>query len=318
MVKVAFINNQIDNRGTGNALYDYAHYNEEILGNESIIVSMSGILDGDGAMGSKLSKRFGQIYSIYDLVSRDMKIHTMYHIKSGENDGWIRLPGVRYTVHAVFNGAQPHGDRYVTISEWMSKKYNIPYVPHIITLDTPSRDIREQYNIPKDAYVYGRHGGSDTFDISWAWSAINRALKQDESLYFIFMNTDYPKGVTFHDSRRVIFMDATADGHLKSSFIHACDAMLHARSRGETFGMAIGEFAIAEKPVLSYALSHEKAHHEMLGGRRIIYYDENDLVIQLLSKYRIAGHTGYHDCTPENVMKKFKQEFLSKGPFEAY
>jgi hypothetical protein len=38
-MKILFHSNQLALRGTEVALYDYAHYNENFLGNESLIVS---------------------------------------------------------------------------------------------------------------------------------------------------------------------------------------------------------------------------------------------------------------------------------------
>ena len=38
MVKIAFHDNQLGERGTTVAVFDYAYYNKHILGNESIIM----------------------------------------------------------------------------------------------------------------------------------------------------------------------------------------------------------------------------------------------------------------------------------------
>jgi hypothetical protein len=38
MVKIAFWDNGLGERGTTVALYDYAHFNEVLLGNKSIIL----------------------------------------------------------------------------------------------------------------------------------------------------------------------------------------------------------------------------------------------------------------------------------------
>ena len=38
MVKIAFWDNCLNERGTTLAIYDYAYYNKKILGNESIIM----------------------------------------------------------------------------------------------------------------------------------------------------------------------------------------------------------------------------------------------------------------------------------------
>lgn len=311
-MRVAFVNNQIDNRGTGNALYDYACYNEEFLGNESLIFTLSNT-NIDPHMGTKLSNRFTNIYTAWDLVTRNMGIDVVYHIKSGENDGSLEVTGARYAVHAVFNGSQPHGDRYATISRWMGEKYNIPYVPHIVRLATPTYDIRQQYNIPKNAVVFGRHGGPDTFDISWAWEAIKEVTTEYDNVYFLFLNTTHPNsGLKLNE--QVIFIPPTANDHYKSSFIHACDAMLHARQRGETFGIAVGEFSLAGKPVLTYGESGERAHiDELAGSQCYLYFNKNHLIDGI---HYIRNGTwkpwsfGYQDFTPDKVMDKFKEVFL--------
>jgi len=52
----------------------------------------------------------------------------------------------------------------------------------------------------------------------------------------------------------------------KARFFATCDIMLHARLHGETFGLAVGEFAVLGKPVITFAGSRERAHLEMLEG----------------------------------------------------
>jgi hypothetical protein len=88
--------------------------------------------------------------------------------------------------------------------------------------------------------------------------------------------------------------------------------MLHARSRGETFGIAVGEFAIANKWVYTYWDSPEKAHIQMLGKFALPYQSEFDLAATLCDELplRAPGATKYHECTPEKVMAKFKEVFL--------
>jgi len=311
-VRVGFLNNQIDNRGTGNALYDYAHYNETILGNESVIFTLTH-QNADQGMQDRLVDRFGDIWSVWALVERELNIDFIYHIKYGNMDGF-HMGETPYGVHAVFDGSQPHGDRYATISEYMGRKYKIPYVPHIVSLAEPTQDFRAKYDIPQDAYIYGRHGGADTFDIPWAWDAINEAMYYDDSLYFMFMNTEIPN-VKFFDPSRLTFIANSANPAFKSSFIHSTDAMLHARSRGETFGIAVGEFAIAGKPVITYGGSGERAHLDYLGRNAIKYWTKTDLYIELLRKPKpyMNDLTDYANFTPENVMKKFKEVFLDEA-----
>jgi hypothetical protein len=314
MMKIGFLVNQIDNRGTGNALFDYAYYNEEILNNESSIFVLNP-RDYDPYMGTKLSRRFVDIHTDWDLRNRDFNLDLIYHIKSGEDDGYRpsgASAGTPYAVHAVFDGSSPHGHRYATISEWMGWKFSIPYVPHIVELSEPSHTLRKQFNIPADAVVFGRHGGADTFDIPWAWDAINDCLKWRKNVYFLFMNTEYPAGRRFHDPERVIFLPPTGDGAYKASFIYACDAMIHARFRGETFGIAVGEFAVAGKPVITFSESPEKAHIQHLGEQSIPYRNANEL-FYILKNYEADAVTvgQYNSFTPRRVMRRFAKVFLN-------
>lgn len=306
-MKVGFLNNQIDNRGTGNALFDYAHYNEEILGNESVILSLDYQYRNQ-LMEERLIKRFGMIYS-HNYPYTPQGIDVVYHIKSGEDDGF-RVTGTRYAVHAVFS-IHPHGDRYAAVSPWLGNRHNVPFVPHIISLPETTDDLRLRLEIRQTDIVFGRHGGPDTFDIPFVWSAINRALKAKDNVWFLFLNTDQPKlDFDFYDPKRVVFMDETSDPYEKRIFINTCDAMLHARRRGETFGMAIGEFASVGIPILTYGLSPERNHLEEVA---CYTYDDEDELLGLLTLLDFAYETpqhGYVQYTPENVMKKFQEVFL--------
>src|SRR6185295_770699 len=102
-MKIGFLSNQIDGRGTGNAVFNYAHYNEEILGNQSKIFTFPDA-NHNPAMVNRYVARFGEIHipTIEGLKDCD----ALYHIKSGENAGQ-RFSTIPYLVHAVFN-AEPH------------------------------------------------------------------------------------------------------------------------------------------------------------------------------------------------------------------
>ena len=307
-MKVGFLVNQIDNRGTGNATYDYAHYNEELLGNESYIFTFLGYGKNEKIAVDRFLTRFK--WGINDVSHiPNLKLDVLYHVKSGENDGYIAPSGTRYAVHAVFNGTHKHGDRYAAISAWLGERDGIPYVNHMVNLPSVTSDLRGFFGIPPDATVFGRHGGFDTFDIPFAWSAISKALDLRPDLYFVFLNTKI--GL---EHPRVFYMDQTAFAEQKKMFINTCDAMIHARERGETFGIAVGEFDISGKPILTYQSSGERAHY-MLSSPMMLYKDEETLIGNLLEFQgpvpEIAEwKSGYKECTPENIMKQFKEYFL--------
>jgi hypothetical protein len=101
----------------------------------------------------------------------------------------------------------------------------------------------------------------------------------------------------------------------KAKFIGTCDAMLHARKRGETFGIACGEFSIANKPVLTYAYSPEINHLEILRDRAITYRGRRDLVEWLLqadrNELRKRDWDAYSkEFAPTPVMQRFRHVFL--------
>lgn len=303
MASIGFLSNQLDNRGTGNALYNYAHYNEEILGNKSVIFTQPhGNHDDEAVL--RFVERFGAVWN----PPVGTQVDALYHIKSGYNDGFFTR-GIPYLVHAVFDN-DPHGDKYATISPWMGERFGLPYVPHIVEVADSTLDLREEFGIPSNAVVFGRYGGLDSFDIPFVWDTINLYVSSHENVYFLFMNTEKP--VEVWDAKKIIFTEGTVNPIRKRRFINTCDAMIHARGRGETFGIAVGEFAICGKPIITYADSHEKAHLQELGNFALTYHSPR----QLEDRFNQVVHGplvswGYGQYTPELVMKKFNEVFLT-------
>ncbi len=73
------------------------------------------------------------------------------------------------------------------------------------------------------------------------------------------------------------FLPGNSDLNYKVKLINTCDGMLHARGIGESFGLACGEFSIKGKPVITYALSPQRSHIEILGDKAILYNGKKDL-----------------------------------------
>ena len=88
----------------------------------------------------------------------------------------------------------------------------------------------------------------------------------------------------------------------KASFVRACDAMIHARGRGETFGLAISEFAIENKPIITYANSPEKCHIELLGDRGIYYTNQEEVTYILNNLNEFKKFNDYYK--PNKYIKK--------------
>jgi hypothetical protein len=209
-----------------------------------------------------------------------------------------------------------HGERYAVVSEWQSHFNDIPYVPHILNLYDTTETLRDNLNIPKDALVIGRHGGFDTFNIDFVIDSIKEILDKRSDIWFLFLNTEKKL-----EHQRVIYLDATVDLKEKTKFINTCDAMIHARDYGETFGLSVLEFAAKDKPIISYDNEYLQTNHQ-LGGRNHFlflqdhcykYSHKGDLDNIFLNIERNTSfNTSYllDKFSPQSVMKLFEERFL--------
>jgi len=150
--------------------------------------------------------------------------------------------------HCVFDTTYPEGDFYISISEMLNHKNNtnIPVIPYIVSLPINDTNLRIELQIPNDAIVFGRYGGTDEFNINLAHGAIKEYLQNNENAYFLFMNTN-----KFYEHPKIIYLDINLDLDYKVKFINTCDVMIHARQMGETFGLSIAEFSIKNKPIIT-------------------------------------------------------------------
>ena len=195
-MNIAFHCNQLSLRGTEVAMYDYAHYNEKLLGNSSIVLAKNPKVwkYSDEPAIEKFKNRF-KVY-FYDVPSDIEKIldenniDVFYAQKAGSRDGVISTKR-KSVIHAVFQDYDPHGNVYAFISEWLSNLYGNKhdFVPYMVDLPIHDNDLREELGIPKNAYVFGRHGGYETFDITFVKQFIVEFLKTRDDVYFLFMNT---------------------------------------------------------------------------------------------------------------------------------
>lgn len=311
-MNVAFHSNQLGMRGTEVALYDYALYNEIILGNKSIIVSDS---TKELSTLDKFKSKFEvflyeEFKDVQPFVDKN-KIDFTYFIKSGNNDGKL-LTNTKNSIHAVFQEKQIHGDNYAYVSEWLAAKMGLPgqYVPHIVTLPEPTDTFRKKLNIPKDAIVVGRYGGFNEFDIPFVHHAISKVISTRNDIYFLMMNT-----APFLNHERLIYVDSTYKLQNKSNFINTCDYMIHGRNHGESFGLAICEFLHGGKPVISWKGGLDKHHVDLLKNTPFCYENATELnnILVNLSKVDNSAvcKSIVEQFSPKNVMERFNSIFLS-------
>jgi hypothetical protein len=311
---VAFHSNELNIRGTNVAMYDYAVYNENILGNKSYIISNA---NSDLSALDKFKDRFEVfLYNKFEdsyTFANQKNIEYVYYVKAGDRDG-REIPGTKSLIHAVFQHRDEHGDAYAYISEWLAKQMNMPdsYIPYIVDMPNARKNYRAKLGIPSDAIIIGRHGGYTEFNLPFVYNAIYNTLSVRDDIYFLFMNTQ----AFGYNHKNIIHIQGTYDMQHKSDFINTCDYMIHGRDMGESFGLAISEFLYHDKPVISWKDGNDKNHIEMMSDKGIWYNNESDLT-SLLSNITVNTKpvdyykTIVEKFAPSNVMKQFNKIFLS-------
>jgi hypothetical protein len=306
-MKIAFHSNQLGLRGTEVSLYDYALGNRDILGNESIIISDA---KADLTTLDKFKSQFpvylyNNFSEVENFISQE-KIDAFYIQKAGFNDGKL-VKNAKNLVHTVFKHNEPHGEVYAYISEWLSQEMSggkFDFVPYMISLPDHDLNYRSALGL-ENKLIFGWYGG-DNFEIPFARQAVIDIAKKRSDIVFLFMNS-----TPFTNEPNIYFIDSTYDLDEKVAFINTCDAMIHARERGETFGLAIAEFSSKGKPVITYGNSPERNHNMILGDKGFYYSDYHSLY-NLLDSFIVPpwGCNCYQEFTPEKVMNKFKKVFL--------
>ena len=303
-------------RGSENALWDYANFNETILGNHSLICHPGKLENPENPTYSKWRARFPLVpYQTKAELSSKLKdrgVDVLYQIKPGPYDGFI-VPRVKNCIHAMFLSDEFHGDSFAYISRWASRVMTgreESFVPHFVPKLEDKESLRQSLGIPIEAKVFGRHGGWDTFNIPFVRKAVAWHARQNPEDHFVFLNTE-PIRRTERFSN-VHYLPGTVDPVEKAKFLASCDAMLHARLHGETFGLAVGEFAVLGKPVITFSESRERAHLAMLGKQALLYRNVGELagILREFRPHKTQGTEYETYADPKVVMELFQKKFL--------
>ena len=317
MLKVGFYLRELNFRGIANSIFIFAKTNQTILRNKSIIFYNSTALDNKTEAIKKFKKTFKTIkvssLSELEKINKNLKLDYVYFQRDGAKDEIVN--NSKNIIHAVFpqNPFQYHGYKYAFISRWLSKTCSnskFPFVPLPVKLLKNNQNLRNKLKIPKNAKVFGYHGGETSFDLIFVRDAIKKIVKQNNNIYFLFMNIK-----KFFNHKKAIFIKGTFNQTQKVKFINTCDAMLHARSLGESFGLSCAEFAIKNKPILTYGYCRQRAHFEICKNNIIPYYSYKDLNTKILNfnknKKYISSNLK-NELSEKKTIKIFKKIFLNK------
>lgn len=325
---IAFFIRHFDERGTGVAIYDYAHYNETLLNNKSFIIHFS--LKAQKKYGfDNVKHSFEKFKSRFELIEiddiSDIKqvieqwgISFFYTLTHGGKDIYQfnnkEIWGSCKTIkHCVFSTTHKESDNYISIGNYLNDKNNttLPVIPHIINMPDVDEDFRNELNISKDAIVLGRYGGFEKFDLKITHDAIRDFLNNNSNVYFLFMNTK-----EFYNHPNIIYLDKNINTLYKSKFINTCNAMIHARSDGETFGLSIGEFSSKNKPIITCNCG-DLEHIKILGDKAIIYKDYFELLDIFNNISELVNQNKDWNCyknfSPKIVMDLFNKNIFTKN-----
>jgi len=315
--KIAFHDNCLCVRGTTTCIYNFAYWGRKLLNLDPIIMYNQTLPTNDKEGYEKCAKEFEVIgysdKSEIDKILNKNKCEYFFMKKGGAPDGIISKE-CKNLVNACSSGWTPewtHGDVYAMGSEWLSKitGYTIPYVSDVVILPDINDDMRDELGIPKNALVFGRNGGYETFDIQWVKECIVKSLDQRNDIWFLFQNTE-----KFINHERVIHLSKSSCETTKVKFINSCDTMIHARMGGESFGVSCAEFSLRNKPVITFTNSLETSHIDLLGDKGIYYSNPNDLMFIFLNidkdEINSLEWNQYQQFAPEPIMKKFYEVYL--------
>lgn len=345
MKKVLFQTHGLSYRGGAVCIRDYAHYNETLLGNKSVIAFDQETLETTFSPESTIPsvlESFQKRFEVFAYSSEEelnefaSQFDIMYALRAGYPENPY-ITSTQTAMHVVFRHYAPYADKNACVSEWLSDYLyekcsdpktlaevdcrrgrdlpliKLPFVPHIIDLPPAQPDkvqeLRDRLNIPKNNFIFGRHGGLYEFDIPFVKDMVIETVNTRNDITFVLLNT-----MKFYEHPNIKYLDATFDFQEKSNFIAMCDAMLHAKFIGETFGIAMSEFLFHNKPVVSWNGGGDQNHVKLLKDTGLLYNDENDLrrIISNIDAFIGKDYKSIvSEFTPERVMDKFNSVFLS-------
>lgn len=325
-MKITFFSPHLGLRGTEVMMYDYAFYGRQFFNWDVNILHNKNHPLNDSDAINKFKNQFdvfsidADIDDMHDcnskvehFLSNQVKQSDFFYMqKKGFNDG-LCPAGVKTCILCcgiVDPLKEKHGDSYAFVSNWLSdfcSDKKVPVVPAIIDLPDIDEDMRKELNIPSNAIVFGRTGGLDTWNINFTNYVIARILSENKNVYFIFQNT--PR---IFNHPNVFYIQTAADSYFKTKFINTCDAFLHSRLEGESFGLACGEFSVRNKRVITYGNSKERNHIEILKDKGLYYYNDQDLykIIKDFKPDNSQDYNCYRDFAPDIVMNQFKKVFI--------
>ena len=192
---IGFYVDEMNLRGIANSTYSYAHYNEKILKNKSIIFFNDRNHRNLKEVIEKFKNRFKVIkiqnFSEIDSFKEKLQLDFIYVQKSGNKDNWVSNK-IKTLIHAVYPQklSQIHGHKFAFISKWLTKKFSnnkLDYVPLIVENYNTNKNLKSLLKIKKNHIVFGCYGGDSSFDLKFVQDAVFEIVKNRDDIFFYFL-----------------------------------------------------------------------------------------------------------------------------------
>ena len=317
-MNIAFYLDEMNYRGVANQTFQLALNNKKILKNKSIIFYNKKNFRNKRDVIKKFKKKFiingVSEFKEIDRYKDKYKIDFLYTQKSGNIDNW-HSNKIKTLIHAVYPQklTEVHGNSYAYVSEWLSNNFSnkkIPFIPYIVEMNKTKGDLKTNLKIKKKQIVFGCHGGESSFDLKFVQDVLKKVVNVRKDITFLFLNIN-----KFYNHPRIIFLKGTTDEVYKKKFVNTCDAMIYARSLGESFGLSCGEFAIQDKPIVSYRFNRHRSHKfNSFKGNFFEYKTFKELYFLLTNfkkNKRLIKKNKYKKYSSKKVMREFNNIFLN-------
>lgn len=145
-------------------------------------------------------------------------------------------------------------------------------------------NLKLEYNIPEDYFVFGRVGRKDNFH-PIALNSLKKIKENGFNFKYIIIGACSQTINLINNlglNNDCIIIEATNDDELIHKFHNTINIFLHYRSDGETFGTAIAQSMMYGKPVISHFAGYN-AQHEIIKNGGFICHNEVDYVKTIIN-----------------------------------
>ena len=109
---------------------------------------------------------------------------------------------------------------------------------------------------------------------------------------------------------RIIYLPGSAKDNHVDELIAISDIMIHCRWEGETFGLAVAEFLLSNKPILTWSGSRER-NHIFLADRSALFYNDQADLYRLLISISHSDILKLASKIPLHLTQSLKKEYIA-------